>query len=390
MATLTQANPFPFTDFESVNPGTPLDDLNLNWQEHDLPERQRTKHVHRLHPYLGKFIPQIVEIFLRKYQPAMVVDPFCGSGTTLVEANALGMASFGADISEFNCILSKVKTDKYSLEQVEWEILDALPQSGAAAQGRLMEYRAPPVASDYLREWFAPEALEELLCYRDAIQNYHHQDVLKVILSRSARSARMTTHFDLDFPQKPQLEPYQCYKHSRICHPTRNAGHFLKRYSLDTVKRIKEFAAIQSAAPSTVVWGDSRSIEFPQCDLVVTSPPYVGLIDYHQQHSYAYELLGLRWNEESEIGRAKRGASLAAQQDYVDNIVKVFGNVKQHLQQGCRLVVIVHDRRDLYRQIAERLNFEVETELRRHVNRRTGRRAGEFFESIFVWREKGV
>ena len=79
----------PFTDFESVTPQTKLTDLNLNWRESDLPERVRTKHVHRLHPYLGKFIPQLVEIFLRKYKPRFVCDPFCGSGTTLVEALAL-------------------------------------------------------------------------------------------------------------------------------------------------------------------------------------------------------------------------------------------------------------------------------------------------------------
>ena len=37
-------------------------DLDLSWSERDLPERERTKHVHRLHPYLGKFIPQLVEV----------------------------------------------------------------------------------------------------------------------------------------------------------------------------------------------------------------------------------------------------------------------------------------------------------------------------------------
>ena len=76
MATVAQPRLFPFTDFESINPATRLDDLNLNWRERDLPERVRTKHVHRLHPYLGKFIPQLVEIFLRKYRPSLVVDPF--------------------------------------------------------------------------------------------------------------------------------------------------------------------------------------------------------------------------------------------------------------------------------------------------------------------------
>src|SRR3990167_3646648 len=105
----------PLKDFASVNSNTKLEDLNLNWRERDLPERQRTKHVHRLHPYLGKFIPQLVEIFLRKYQPRVVCDPFCGSGTTLVEANALGIESVGCDISSFSCLLTKVKTDTYNI-----------------------------------------------------------------------------------------------------------------------------------------------------------------------------------------------------------------------------------------------------------------------------------
>ena len=42
-------------------------DLELSWSERDLPERERTKHVHRLHPYLGKFVPQLVEALLDRY-----------------------------------------------------------------------------------------------------------------------------------------------------------------------------------------------------------------------------------------------------------------------------------------------------------------------------------
>lgn len=82
---------------EEVNRNTPLESLNLNWSETDLPEKVRTKHVHRLHPYLGKFIPQLVEVFLRKYFSInqTVLDPFCGFGTTLVQANELGINSIG-------------------------------------------------------------------------------------------------------------------------------------------------------------------------------------------------------------------------------------------------------------------------------------------------------
>ena len=55
-------------------------------------EFQRTKHVHRLHPYLGKFTPQLVEVFLKRYftQGDTVLDTFAGSGTALIEANVLG------------------------------------------------------------------------------------------------------------------------------------------------------------------------------------------------------------------------------------------------------------------------------------------------------------
>ena len=42
-------------------------DLELSWSERDLPERERTKHVHRLHPYLGKFVPQLVEAMLGRH-----------------------------------------------------------------------------------------------------------------------------------------------------------------------------------------------------------------------------------------------------------------------------------------------------------------------------------
>src|SRR5512137_905894 len=119
-----------------VRPDTPLEDLNLDWRERDLPERERTKHVHRLHPYLGKFIPQLVEIFLRKYfHPGQtVLDPFCGSGTTLVQANELGIHALGYDVSAFNVMLARAKTAQYDLPAVKREILDILDQASQAAQ----------------------------------------------------------------------------------------------------------------------------------------------------------------------------------------------------------------------------------------------------------------
>lgn len=76
------------------------DDLNWALSFDQYKESQTTKHVHRLHPYKGKFIPQLVEYFLDAHtdkfktetffkQSDIVLDPFCGSGTTLVQANGL-------------------------------------------------------------------------------------------------------------------------------------------------------------------------------------------------------------------------------------------------------------------------------------------------------------
>ncbi len=164
----------PFTKFDTVEPSTTLASLNFNWREQDLPERKRTKHVHRLHPYLGKYIPQLVEIFLRKYQPKIVCDPFAGSGTTLVEAAALGIDSVGTDVSAFNCLLAKVKTDKYDLEKLEAEIKDALGKIQFAFTSSLFSQHIPHIETDneYLKTWFAPKALRELLYYRSLISNY--------------------------------------------------------------------------------------------------------------------------------------------------------------------------------------------------------------------------
>src|SRR5205814_10249927 len=103
-------------------------DLDLSWSGRELPERERTKHVHRLHPYLGKFIPQLVEELFRRHVPTngRVLDPFAGSGTTLVQALESGHDSTGIDIAAFNCLLMGVKTRQYNLFSLEHDLRDAL------------------------------------------------------------------------------------------------------------------------------------------------------------------------------------------------------------------------------------------------------------------------
>jgi len=383
-----------------VTSNTPLNELNLNWREKDLPEKVRTKHVHRLHPYLGKFIPQLVEIFIRKYFKLgeTILDPFCGSGTTLVQANELGINSIGYDISAFNVMLSNTKVRDYNLELVNKEVKDALDKliriTESKTQLGLWEERAtelliPETTNEYLRQWFDSNTLAELITYRYLIQNenYRYKDLLKIILSRSARSARLTTHYDLDFPKHPQTEPYWCYKHSRTCKPTTEALKFIKRYSLDALRRIEEFSSLRTNAKVEVHHADSRYGKFPKIDGVITSPPYVGLIDYHDQHAYAYHLLGLKDRRVSEIGPAVNGSGKKSKEQYQIDIAKVFRRTINAMVKGGLLIVIAHDSANLYPDIATLCHVEEVAVINRHVNRRTGRRSGQFFESIFIWRK---
>jgi hypothetical protein len=347
-------------------------DLELSWSEAELPERERTKHVHRLHPYLGKFVPQLAETFLRRHaRPgALVWDPFAGSGTTLVEANAFGARAAGCDVSAFNCLLTRVKTAEYDRRELLADVFQL------SAPGEPDEAGAE-AASPYLRRWFAPRALAELLAFRERIAGTAHPDLWRVILSRAARSARLARHDDLDFPSAPATGSYACHKHRRTCRPVEEAAKFLRRYVRDAAQRVLEFSDLRACADAVVLHGDARVLDPPEpVDLVVTSPPYPGLIDYHEQHAYAFELLGLERRDNEEIGRGVAG--------YCEGVAEVLHRARSALRRGGKVVVVVNDRRDLYEGIVGQAGLRLDERVRRHVNRRTGRRQGEYFEDVLV------
>ena len=359
-------------------------DLDLSWSEEELPERLRTKHVHRLHPYLGKFIPQLVEALLGRYfSPGQhVLDPFAGSGTTLVQALESGLDATGVDVAAFNCLLMQVKTRRYDVFGLERDLRDVVRRLDRPPDSTV------PAVPAYIGDWYAPAAAEQLLRFAALAGDYAHADVLRVVVARAARSARRARHFDLDFPAQPQIGEYWCHKHRRVCRPVETADRFLRRYALDTLRRIKEFARVRSrGCTADVVHADSRAVHYAgPFDGIVTSPPYPGLIDYHEQHRYAYELLALEDRRTFEVGAAAHGASRAAVDAYSESVATVLARARSALKPRAPVVIVVNDRRHLYPAILARAGLRVDERHRRHVNRRTGRRSGEFYEDVIVAR----
>jgi hypothetical protein len=366
----------------------------------DVPERERTKHVHRLHPYLGKFIPQLVEHFLGRYFEAgqTVVDPFCGSGTTLVQAAELGINSIGIEVSAFNALISRVKLATYDLGSMERDVLDIASRTTAFSRALEGKRLRPETDSQYLKRWFAPRSLAEMLYYRDLIPQYEHQDLLRVVLSRTARSCRLTYHYELATPTEPVTGPYVCYKHrNKICRPVESTLKRLRYYSRDTVARISAFSRLRRRCHSIVVEGDSQTVRLDEevpagwtasrpVRGVFTSPPYVGQIDYHEQHRYAYELFGLERRDGLEIGPKKRGKGARAREEYVGSLTRTLLNMRRYLPDDALYFVVANDRLSLYPEIFARAGLGVREEFVRPVEDRTERDKRPYSETVFMAR----
>jgi DNA modification methylase len=452
-------------------------DLNWSLSFDEYKESERTKHVHRLHPYKGKFIPQLVEYFLDShtddfkkevcFKPGdIVLDPFCGSGTTLVQSNELGMHAIGIDISAFNALISNVKIGKYNLYDIKEHIKNITNkliifqkdkhntkfEKELLAQLTTFNNRYFP-SPDYRRkvrnneidekEYSINLEKEFFLIYSKLIDKYNiklNQDknttfldiwflqpvrdeidfvfeqvkqikdigakkVIAIILSRTIRSCRATTHADLGTLIEPVTNTYYCKKHGKICKPLFSISSWWKRYSEDTIKRLAQFETIRTDTFQKCLSGDSRTMDiFEKLEKscpefgklaqtqkikgIFSSPPYVGLINYHEQHAYAYDLFNFERKDEFEIGPLFNGQGLEARDSYKNGIASVLLNCKKFLQNDYDIFLVANDKFNIYPQIAEISGMKIVNQYKRPVLNRVEKDRSAYSETIFHIKEK--
>ncbi len=238
-----------------------------------------------------------------------------------------------------------------------------------------------------------------------SIKNQATQKVLALILSRTIRSCRATTHADLGTLKEPVITTYYCKKHGKICKPLFSILSWWQRYSQDTVKRIEQFNSLRSKTFQKCIVGDSRDIniieklkekslnfseivENNKIDGIFSSPPYVGLINYHEQHAYAYDLFGFGRNDSLEIGPLFNGQGLEARKSYIKGIADVLSHCKKYLKQDYEIFLVANDKYGLYPQIAERSNMQIVNEYKRPVLNRVEKSRTAYSEIIFHLKEK--
>lgn len=87
----------------------------LDW---DFADSNKRDNLHSIHPYPAKFIPEIPAQLIKELAPqkGIILDPFCGSGTTLSVAQEMGYSSVGIDLNPIACLISRVKTSVLPLE----------------------------------------------------------------------------------------------------------------------------------------------------------------------------------------------------------------------------------------------------------------------------------
>ena len=308
------------------------DDLNWMLSFDNLREKDTTKHVHRLHPYKGKYIPQLVEYFVDSHTDNfkkeayfkagdIILDPFLGSGTTIIQSLEMGVHSVGIDVSEFNCMISSCKATHYDDEYLQKAIkklvasLDSFEYNNKIQDFEnelLMElakfndlyfpgydFKYKINQGSFDENKFAKEKEKEFLpIYQKLVKKYSikiKQDesvsfldvwfmtnvrreidhvfqtikqekdvktrkILGLVLSRTIRSCRATTHSDLATLKEPQLTTYYCYKHKKICKPLFSITTMLNRYALDTLSRTREFSRLRKPVYYSVLTGDSRVV----------------------------------------------------------------------------------------------------------------------------------
>ncbi len=243
-------------------------------------KRQSTRYsAHGLHEYKGKFNPQVVKALLNIFgaEPGKrVLDPFCGSGTSLVECAHLNISAVGTDINPFATFVANTKIGALGIKasRIEREFDKIL----ARAKRSRNQFRNVDERGDYLKKWFPQETYLNIERLRNAIvaDESDASNILLAIASNILREYSNQEPQDLRIRKRkspfPLIPFYEAYEKAvkKFCYCLRDSQQALGLNKSD----------IRALTFDCRLPPENERLIPENFDLAITSPPYATALPY--------------------------------------------------------------------------------------------------------------
>lgn len=283
----------------------------IGWEYADANTQQIT---HGIHPYPARMIPQIANRIILGWsgENNTILDPFCGSGSVLVESLLTNRNAIGVDINPLAYLLAKVKTTRISEQELSQKMQPYLEE----INDKIIAYRSKQLSVKTfvfknIFHWFKKSVVDELTIIRDVIskeknQNQNIYDLLSIIFSNTIRKAS-----NIDFDDNPYF--IRIKKGEKLEKHNPDVLTLFSNYVEDAINRVIELTSLCPSGVNCQIFNkDSRDlpIEDETVDLIVTSPPYgeeSHTMSYSRFSKLSLQFLGMTTSEISSYTRKSLG-----------------------------------------------------------------------------------
>lgn len=233
--------------------------------------------THAFHTYPAMLVPQIAEELINQYgkNAKLVYDPFCGTGTTLVEANLKGINAIGTDLNPLARLIAKAKTTSIRQQTLDLFLKDFYDYLFSYRFGFSKKESVTVPKFKNINFWFSRNVQADLSVikkYIDGLKEEAVRDFFKVAFSQTIRDASWTRKnefklYRMDSEKLKNFKPdvFSLFESTLA----RNRNGLIEFNAKKVGNAISKVFDVDSSKPI-----DPRLIRQSSVDLVITSPPY--------------------------------------------------------------------------------------------------------------------